>query len=336
MSGAFDELAEITKKRIVNQGIGFGASVKSHSESLDYLKYTRPEDLIRFGFETEFIGRLPVISLFEKLSEDDLFAILKNPNNPVILSKKLDFRAYGIDVKFDDRALRALAQLAYQEGTGARALVSVIEKVLVKLEKRLPSTDIKKLPVTEKVVKDPEGALQEIVSKANSAKWERLYEKIVQDEKDSIKKYVQAYQAVLTDRYDMVLTRSRRSLIADVYAMSTFDMNAAMEKISRDYDQIKNIQDYFSETHDLDVTLAEDAIDVVIGQMKASQTGLRNFYKKLTSDFEDGFQLIRDRTGKSNFVVTKEALEDPEQFLNDLVKEMYTKDRAPGDESQDS
>jgi endopeptidase Clp ATP-binding regulatory subunit ClpX len=336
MSGAFDELAEITKKRIVNQGIGFGASVKSHAESLDYLKYTRPEDLIRFGFETEFIGRLPVISLFEKLSEDDLFAILKNPNNPVILSKKLDFRAYGIDVKFDDRALRALAQLAYQEGTGARALVSVIEKVLVKLEKRLPSTDIKKLPVTEKVVKDPEGALQEIVSKANSAKWERLYEKIVQDEKDSIKKYVQAYQAVLTDRYDMVLTRSRRSLIADVYAMSTFDMNAAMEKISRDYDQIKNIQDYFSETHDLDVTLAEDAIDVVIGQMKASQTGLRNFYKKLTSDFEDGFQLIRDRTGKSNFVVTKEALEDPEQFLNDLVKEMYTKDRAPGDESQDS
>jgi endopeptidase Clp ATP-binding regulatory subunit ClpX len=336
MSGAFDELAEITKKRIVNQGIGFGASVKSHAESLDYLKYTRPEDLIRFGFETEFIGRLPVISLFEKLSEDDLFAILKNPNNPVILSKKLDFRAYGIDVKFDDRALRALAQLAYQEGTGARALVSVIEKVLVKLEKRLPSTDIKKLPVTEKVVKDPEGALQEIVSKANSAKWERLYEKIVQDEKDSIKKYVQAYQAVLTDRYDMVLTRSRRSLIADVYAMSTFDMNAVMEKISRDYDQIKNIQDYFSETHDLDVTLAEDAIDVVIGQMKASQTGLRNFYKKLTSDFEDGFQLIRDRTGKSNFVVTKEALEDPEQFLNDLVKEMYTKDRAPGDESQDS
>lgn len=335
MSGAFDELAEITKKRIVDQGIGFGASVKSHAESLDYLKYTRPEDLIRFGFETEFIGRLPVISLFEKLSEDDLFAILKNPNNPVILSKKLDFKAYGIDVKFDDRALRALAQLAYQEGTGARALVSVIEKVLVKLEKRLPSTDIKKLPVTEKVVKDPEGALQEIVSKANSAKWERIYEKIVQDEKDSIKKYVQAYQAVLTDRYDMVLTPSRRSLIADVYAMSTFDMNAVMEKISRDYDQIKNIQDYFSETHDLNVTLAEDAIDVVIGQMNASRTGLRNFYKKLTSDFEDGFQLIRDRMGKDNFVVTKEALEDPEAFLNHLVKEMYTNDRAPADESQD-
>ena len=335
MSGAFDQLAEITKKRIVDQGIGFGASVKSHSESLDYLKYTKPEDLIRFGFETEFIGRLPVISLFEKLSEDDLFTILKNPNNPVILSKKLDFRAYGIDVKFDNEALRAMAHLAYKEGTGARALVSVIEKVLVKLEKRLPSTDIKKLPVTEQVVKDPGGVLQEIVSKANSAKWQRTYERLLQDEKASIEAYVQDHQALLTDKYHMMLTPSRRNLIADMYAMSTCDMNAVMKKISRDYDQIKNIQDYFCETHDLNVTLADDAIDLVIRQMNASQTGLRDFYKRLTSDFEDGLRLIRDRTGKNTFVITTEALDNPEVFLNDLVRKMYKEDGAHGGESQD-
>ena len=335
MSGAFDQLAEITKKRIVDQGIGFGASVKSHSESLDYLKYTKPEDLIRFGFETEFIGRLPVISLFEKLTEDDLFTILKNPNNPVILSKKLDFKAYGIDVKFDNEALRAMAHLAYKEGTGARALVSVIEKVLVKLEKRLPSTDIKKLSVTEQVVKDPEVALQEIVSKANSAKWQRTYERLLQDEKASIEAYVQDHQALLTDKYHMMLTPSRRNLIADMYAMSTCDMNAVMKKISRDYDQIKNIQDYFCETHDLNVTVADDAIDVVIRQMNASQTGLRDFYKRLTSDFEDGLRLIRDRTGKNTFVITTEALDNPEGFLNDLVRKMYKEDGAHGGESQD-
>jgi ATP-dependent Clp protease ATP-binding subunit ClpX len=335
MSGAFDQLAEITKKRIVDQGIGFGASVKSHSESLDYLKYTKAEDLIRFGFETEFIGRLPVISLFEKLSEDDLFTILRNPNNPVILSKKLDFRAYGIDVKFDNEALRAMAHLAYKEGTGARALVSVIEKVLVKLEKRLPSTDIKKLSVTEQVVKDPEGALQEIASKANSAKWQRTYEKLLQDEKASIEAYVQDHQALLTDKYHMMLAPSRRNLIADMYAMSTCDMNAVMKKISRDYDQIKNIQDYFCETHDLNVTLADDAIDLVIRQMNASQTGLRDFYKRLTSDFEDGLRLIRDRTGKNTFVITREALDNPEAFLNNLVRKMYKEDGAHGGESQD-
>jgi len=328
MSGAFDQLAEITKKRIVDQGIGFGASVKSHSESLEYLKYTKPEDLIRFGFETEFIGRLPVISLFEKLTEEDLFSILKNPNNPVILSKKLDFRAYGIEVKFDDEALRAMAQLAYEEGTGARALVSVIERVLVKLEKRLPSTDIKKLPVTVQVVKDPEGALQKIVAKANSAEREKTYAKLLREEKASIQAYVQDHQALLTDKHHMMLTPSRRNLIADMYAMNACDMNAVMKKISRHHDQIKNIQDYFCETHDLNVTLAEDAVDVVIRQMNASQTGLRKFYKRLTSDFEDGLRLIRDRTGKNTFVISREALDNPEVFLNDLVKKMYKEDCA--------
>jgi ATP-dependent Clp protease ATP-binding subunit ClpX len=331
MSGAFEQLAEITKKRIVDQGIGFGASVKSHTESLDYLKYTKPEDLIRFGFETEFIGRLPVITIFEKLSEDDLFTILRNPNNPVILSKKLDFRAYGIDVKFDNEALKAMAHLAYKEGTGARALVSVIEKVLVKLEKRLPSTQIKQLPVTEQVVRDPGGALQEIVSHANRVKWQRTYERLLQDEKASIEAYVQNHEALLTDKYHMMLTPSRRRLIADMYAMNACDMNALMKKIGRDYDQVKNIQEYFCEAHDLNVTLAEDAMDVVIWQMNASQTGLRNFYKRLTSDFEDGFKLIRDRTPKKTFVITREALDDPEAFLNRLIRKMYKGDSAAED-----
>jgi hypothetical protein len=133
----------------------------------------------------------------------------------------------------------------------------------------------------------------------------------------------------------MMLTPSRRNLIADMYAMSTCDMNAVMKKISRDYDQIKNIQDYFCETHDLNVTVADDAIDVVIRQMNASQTGLRDFYKRLTSDFEDGLRLIRDRTGKNTFVITTEALDNPEAFLNDLVRKMYKEDGAHGGESQD-
>ncbi len=67
----------------------------------------KSEDLIAYGFESEFVGRLPVRAVFEHLTEDDLFEILKNPNNPIILGKKLDFAAYGIDIKFDDTALRA-------------------------------------------------------------------------------------------------------------------------------------------------------------------------------------------------------------------------------------
>ena len=324
VSGAFNELTELIKKRIVDQGIGFGATLTSRSERVDYLKHTKPEDLIKFGFETEFVGRLPVISVFEQLNEDDLYAILKNPNNPVMVSKKLDFNAYDISAKFEDKALRVVAHLAYGEQTGARGLVSAIEKVLLKFEKKLPSTDIKKLPVTEEVVKDPEGMLQEIISTPDDPRWTQLYEKLDQDEKESVKQYVKNNQAVLADISEIALTPSRIDLIADLYAMSACGINAVMSKIVTYYDQIKKVEAYFYKTHDLNINLDEDAIDVVILEMLSSPTALGDFYKQLTTKFEYGFKLIRDRVGQNTFVITKEAMENPEKFFDNLVKKIYS------------
>jgi endopeptidase Clp ATP-binding regulatory subunit ClpX len=333
MSGAFNELTEVIKKRVVDQGIGFGASIKSPSDSDDYLRHVKPEDLIKFGFESEFIGRLPVVSIFEKLSEEDLFTILDNPNNPVIISKKLDFKAYGIDVKFDERALKTMACLAHKEGTGARGLVSVIEKVLLKFEKKLPSTAITKLPVTEEVVKDPEGMLQKLVSTANHSKWEKAYEMLIDEEKESIKKYVKDNQALLAENHKMELGPSRVDVIAEVYASSTCDINGVMEKIKTAYDQIKNMEAYFSKTNDINITLDEDAIDVVMMQMNSSPGSLGDFYKQLTTDFEYGFKLIRDRTGQKEFAITKRAIKDPDEFLNALVKEACADDDSPQKEN---
>ena len=119
MSGAFAPLGEIVRKRVLDQGIGFGAALKSDTHSDDLLAHVSSQDLIEFGFETEFVGRLPVRAVFERLTQADLLAILKNPNNPVILSKKLDFAAYGIDIKFSESALAELARRAYGEQTGA-------------------------------------------------------------------------------------------------------------------------------------------------------------------------------------------------------------------------
>jgi endopeptidase Clp ATP-binding regulatory subunit ClpX len=323
MSGAFNELAELIKKRIVAQSIGFGGSITSRSERVDYLQYVKPEDLIKFGFETEFVGRLPVVSVFEKLSEDDLYAILKNPNNPVILSKKLDFKAYDISVNFEDRALRALARMAYGEQTGARGLVSTVEKVLLKFEKRLPSTGIKKLPVTEEVVKDPEGMLQKMISSRDDSRWEASYERLVKDEKESVKQYIKDNQAVLAEKSKIPLIPSRIDLIADVYAMSTCEISDVFAKIQTCYDQIKKVEAYFHKTHDLNISLDEDAIDFVILEMLASPTALGDLYKGLTTNFEYGFKLIRDRVGKDTFVITREALENPEGFFNKQVKRIY-------------
>ena len=109
MSGAFGGLEDIVKKRLNREGIGFGAEIRSKDERAEYLKQVKAEDLIVYGFESEFIGRLPVSTVFEKLEVDDLYAILKNPNNPIVLGKKKDFKSYGIDIQFEDQALRDLA-----------------------------------------------------------------------------------------------------------------------------------------------------------------------------------------------------------------------------------
>ncbi|MBW1985290.1 MAG: AAA family ATPase, partial [Deltaproteobacteria bacterium] len=164
MSGAFNELGPIIQKRISSQSIGFSASFSNPHEMEDILKHVSSEDLIELGFESEFVGRLPIRTVFEKLTKGDLFEILRNPNNPIILGKKLDFAAYGIDAKFDDNALRLLAEHAFAENTGARGLVSAVEKALLVFEKKLPSTNITSFPITEPVIKNPELSLEKLIA----------------------------------------------------------------------------------------------------------------------------------------------------------------------------
>ena len=110
------------------------------------------------------MGRLPVAVVLESLTADDLYEILQNPNNPIIRSKKADFKAYGIDILFEDEALKLLAEKAHEEKTGARGLVSAMEKALLKFEKRFPSTDIKQLLVTRALVENPAGELERLLA----------------------------------------------------------------------------------------------------------------------------------------------------------------------------
>ena len=334
MSGAFSELGDVTKKRIADQGIGFGASVRSSGRSMDYLKYVKPQDLVEFGFETEFVGRLPVITLFEELSEDDLYAILKNPNNPVVLSKKLDFKAYGIDVKFEDDALRAIAGRAYKEGTGARSLVSVVEKILLKLEKQLPSGPVRQVAVTKEVVDDSVKALEGMLSRqeADRSKWADAYERVCEEEKAAIRNYIKENQEMLMNDSDMLMSESKRNLIAEVYANNVCDIDGVMTKVKNRYEQLKEIQSYFCRAQGLQVTIDEEAMDGLILEMETAGLTPGDFYKKLTGDFQYAFKLVRESTGRTDFVITKQALDDHEAFLNDLVKESYTDDTEASEE----
>ena len=112
--------------------------------------------------------------MLDELTAADLYEILRNPNNPIITSKKRDFRAYGIDIRFEDQALRLLAEQAALEKTGARGLVSVIERVLIQFEKRLPSTEIKEFVVTPEVVAQAPEELESLLANPGAEVKERF------------------------------------------------------------------------------------------------------------------------------------------------------------------
>jgi endopeptidase Clp ATP-binding regulatory subunit ClpX len=161
VSGAFYGLEDIITKRLRQHDIGFHSprGDEEAPQRTAILKLARAEDLIDYGFESEFVGRLPVTAVLHDLGVEDLYEILRNPNSTIVNSKKRDFEAYGIEIGFDDDALRLLAERAAEEKTGARSLTSVLERVLLSFETKLPSTNIKKLRVTKEVVVDPQRQL---------------------------------------------------------------------------------------------------------------------------------------------------------------------------------
>jgi len=166
MSGAFHGLDQIIQRRLRRGSMGFGHDEGGGGKALttdDILARVATEDLLEYGFESEFIGRMPVIAHLRDLNVDGLFDILKNPKNAVILGKMRDFKAYGIKLFFEDDALRLMAQQAHGEHTGARGLIRVCERALIPFEKALPSTDIKELTVTRAMVESPEPELRTLV-----------------------------------------------------------------------------------------------------------------------------------------------------------------------------
>ncbi|MBI5592906.1 MAG: AAA family ATPase [Deltaproteobacteria bacterium] len=321
MSGAFGDLTEIIHRRMTSQNIGFGAAVKTHKDRQDILSHVKSEDLIEFGFESEFVGRLPVRAIFERLTEDDLFEILKNPNNPVILGKKLDFGAYNIDIKFDDPVLRILAQNAFKENTGARGLVSAVEKALLLFERSLPSSDVKKFPVTASVLKAPEQALSKLMDKEENHDVLEEFDRLAKNERASIKAYLHTNRKNLSNKYGLTLTPSRMDIVTSFYSKNVMDVGHIIHKVKSLYDEIKKIELSFYKKHDINIVLEDDAIDFIIEQLANPAIHIADFERQLSIDFELGLKLVREKTGKNRFFITRKALLEPETFISNLIKD---------------
>ena len=167
--GAFDGLEKIVEERLDRKSIGFNTEIsqKTSVEVSDLLHEVVPQDLVKFGLIPEFVGRVPICVTLRGLDKEALVRILKEPKNALIKQYRKLFGMDGVELSFEEDAVEAIAEKAFQRKTGARGLRSIVESILMDTMYEIPSDEtiqeciITKDTVTEaaapKVIRDEKG-----------------------------------------------------------------------------------------------------------------------------------------------------------------------------------
>jgi ATP-dependent Clp protease ATP-binding subunit ClpX len=263
VSGAFGGLEKIIRRRVREAGIGFAAAAQREIAEELLFQEVQTRDFIEFGFEPEFIGRLPVRVVCLQLNVDDLFQILKTSEGSIIRQYEQSFAAYGIEVLFQDDGLRRIAELAAEEKTGARGLMTVCERVFRDLKFELPSTHVKRFVVTRHLVDDPAGELKKFVA---------------EDQKHE--------QAMLGE---VVHEFARR----------------------------------FQEAHGLNLQFTNAAVERLLAMALEQSKTVRDLCAEKFKDYQFGLKLIAQNTGRQEFTIEADAVDNPDKVLSELVIESY-------------
>ena len=179
VSGAFGKLAEQIRRRLGKTQIGFGKGEGAEqTDDATYLRQLQSADLMEYGFEPEFVGRLPIRVAYEHLSVDDLEAILLHSEGSILAQYRLDFEGYDLSFRMTPEAVREVARLAYDEKTGARGLMTVLERVFRGFKFELPSTAIREFEVNADTVANPASVLGDLLAANHEAQVELLGEEV--------------------------------------------------------------------------------------------------------------------------------------------------------------
>lgn len=167
--GAFDGIDKIIAKRTTNKSLGFGGDITGNTNSAkteELLKHIVPDDLRSFGFIPEFIGRLPVLVALSPLTDEALVRILKEPKNAAVKQYKKLFALEGVELEFEEDAMKAIACKALKLNTGARGLRTILENLMLDLQYEIPgcADKIAKVTITKDMV---EGSGKPVITLKN-------------------------------------------------------------------------------------------------------------------------------------------------------------------------
>jgi len=166
VSGAFERLKQQVSRRISQGQIGFNAGPAPLMDN-QLFQHVTTGDFVEYGFEPEFIGRLPVRVVCEELDANDLYNIMKFSEGSLLRQYERAFRAYGIEISFEDEALRLIAAAAAKEKTGARGLLTVFEKLFRDYKYYLAGSGLSQLRVTAELVQEPKRVLERLMAEGH-------------------------------------------------------------------------------------------------------------------------------------------------------------------------
>jgi len=263
VSGAFAGLEKIIEKRASKTSIGFMAVTTGKPASETLLEQARTQDLIDYGFEAEFVGRLPVRVVCEALKAGDLFQIMKNSEGSLIRQFEREFSAYGVRAMFEDSAMQVIAERAAEEKTGARGLVTAWEQVLRDFKFELPSLGLPELKVDAALVTDPQATLQRC--------------------RDEAQHYHQDVRS----------------------------------------NEVQDFATQFKQTHGLELRFEPDAVRAIIERVEREGSTVQALCTRLFKDYPFGLQLVARNQGTTSFPISRNAIDDTDKYLSDLVAESY-------------
>jgi len=153
--GAFDGLEDVVKRRVGQKAMGFGADIRKMTDlsTFELLRQTQPQDLVHFGLIPELIGRLPILGPFSELSIEALKRIVLEPKNALVKQYKRLFRMENVELEIEDDALDEIVRLAQERKTGARALRSIMENVMLDPMYSIPSLkNVRRVVISKDVI----------------------------------------------------------------------------------------------------------------------------------------------------------------------------------------
>jgi hypothetical protein len=173
------------------------------------------------------------------------------------------------------------------------------------------------------VAEDPERELKRLLRDPSNPEMLEKFEALLSREKVVLKESIQSREAEFKKRYGIVFREGRIDLIVNRMIEKGYDVNTVSEEVVEIQRRVEEFESDFQRRTGIDLQFSEEAINRVTEMMLNEEGKGTALFSKLSKDFEYGFELIRDKTGQREFIVTRETVDDPEGYLNRMIREIY-------------